>query len=226
MHFEAEIFTSVPHIKHGFFTRDGVDKKVLGAAPIVLKQIHSSDAIIVTDIWPKDKAPEADAMVTNIPNIVLGIITADCAPVLFVDKKKKIIGAAHAGWQGALKGVLESTIEKMKLLGSDASDICASIGPCIHQDSYEVDINFADNFLKESSSNIKFFSFNIDKTKYQFDLSGYIVNKLSLAGVQNIENIEYDTLKEEDIFFSYRRSCLRAEDNSGRQISAITLIQK
>lgn len=186
-------------------------------------QIHSPTCVVVDTPWPQDRAPQADALATREPGIALGILTADCAPVLFADSRAKVIGAAHAGWKGARGGVLEATVARMVELGADPAHMVAAIGPCIAQRSYEVGPEFPAPFLEDDPVNGDFFAPARQPGKLLFDLSGYIVRRLGNAGVGMIQRCPNDTVAEEDRFFSYRRTCQRGERDYGRGLSAIVL---
>ncbi len=192
-------------------------------ALVTLNQQHTSDVITVTERWSMDQAPVADAMVTNQKRIVLGILTADCVPVLLADTKKRIIGAAHAGWKGALGGVLENTIAAMAELGATPETVMAAIGPSIAQRSYEVGPDFPAPFLAESSENEQFFAKSRRDGHYMFDLQAYVARKLARFGVTEVIRTPCDTCGEPNRFFSYRRSCLNNEPDFGRGLSAIVL---
>lgn len=185
-------------------------------------QVHSPDVVVANRVWPQDERPRADAMVTDTPNLLLGILTADCAPVLFADHKGVIVGAAHAGWRGALAGVTDATIEAMERLGSRRENIHAAVGPCIAQPSYEVDEEFRSRFLKDDPDNARFF---VDGSaeKPQFDLEAYVVHRLIAAGIGEVEALNLDTYADPDRFFSYRRSTHCGEADYGRQLSAIAI---
>jgi YfiH family protein len=187
-------------------------------------QVHSAVALVVSEPWNAKNAPQADGMVTTIPGIALGILTADCAPVLFADKKAKVIGAAHAGWQGAFSGIIESTLAGMVTLGSSYSDIEVAIGPCIGANSYEVGTEFWDRFIADSPKNAAYFTPSLKIGHHQFDLTSYIIGKLEEAGIAQIYYTDHDTFRDEDLFYSYRRSVLRGEKNYGREISVISLV--
>ena len=183
-------------------------------------QIHSAETVATYEAWPQGERPRADAMVTDRPNLLLGILTADCAPVLFADHKAVVVGAAHAGWRGALAGVTDSTIEAMELLGARRENIHAAVGPCIAQPSYEVDEEFRSRFLHADSDNERFFVAG-ERGKPHFDLEAYVVHRLIAAGIDEIEALNLDTYGEPDRFYSYRRSTHRGESDYGRQLSAI-----
>lgn len=186
-------------------------------------QIHSARAVIIEKPWHRENAPEADALVTKIPGIVLGILTADCLPILFADAEHKVIAAAHAGWKGAIGGVIEATIEAMLKLGATAPSIVAAIGPGIAQGSYEVDSGFRDRFLVEDEHNRMYFIHGARDGHFLFDLKAYAKDRLKEAGISRINLLADDTCLQENDFFSYRRTTLRGERNYGRQISAIML---
>jgi hypothetical protein len=194
----------------------------LGANLITLYQIHSDKAVTVTAPWGNDR-PQADAMATATPGIALGILTADCAPVLLADAQAGVIGTAHAGWKGALGGVIESVLGAMETLGADRARIAAAIGPCIAQDSYEVGAEFRERFAEADSANTRFFCASDKEYHFRFDLENYVVHRLATAGVVNIEPLHADTCAREADFFSFRRTTHRGEPNYGRQISAIAL---
>lgn len=186
-------------------------------------QIHSDKVITVDSDWAEADKPKADAMVTNQPNIILGILTADCAPVLFYDPVARIIGAAHAGWQGALGGILENTIAAMQELGANHETIRAAVGPTIGSKSYEVSDDFYDKFIASDKDNSQFFWTGRDAQHHQFDLPHFIKARLEHAGVKKIWISDLDTYSHESLFFSYRRSCHKKEVDYGRQLSAIML---
>jgi polyphenol oxidase len=185
-------------------------------------QVHSADAVFVVHAWPQDERPRADAMITDRPNLLLGILTADCAPVLFADTQAGVIGAAHAGWRGALAGVTDSTIAAMEQLGARRDRICVAIGPCIGQPSYEVDEGFRTRFLEPDPANARFFA---DATwgKPHFDLEAYVEHRLRSAGIAAVEALHLDTYAESERFYSYRRATHSGEADYGRQLSAIAL---
>jgi YfiH family protein len=197
---------------------------------ISLSQIHS--AIVHTlPAWgqhqgaAKDQRPEGDAMVTATPGLALGILTADCAPVLLADAKVKVIGAAHAGWKGALAGVLEATLEAMEKLGASRNRIRAAIGPCISQNNYEVGDDFRERFLEKSAKHRRFFVPSDKANHHRFDLPGFAAHRLSAAGVGSVERLEICTYPPENGYFSFRRTTHAQESDYGRQISAIVLTE-
>jgi hypothetical protein len=185
-------------------------------------QVHSADVLVVERPWPQDGRPRADAMVTDRPNLLLGILTADCAPVLFADLDAGVVAAAHAGWRGALAGVTDSTIAAMERLGARRATIHAAVGPCIGQPSYEVDEEFRDRFLSDDPTNERFFATGLS-SKPHFGLEGYLVHRLLSAGIEEVEALGLDTYSDPDRFYSYRRATHRGEADYGRQLSAIAL---
>lgn len=192
-----------------------------GAELATVFQVHSGDAVYVDGAVPHEERPKADAMVTDRPGLLLGILTADCAPVLFADREAGVIGSAHAGWRGALAGVTDATIGLMEQLGAKRERIAAAVGPCIAQSSYEVDEAFRDRFLDADSGNARFFRADTGQRPH-FDLPGYVAHRLRLAGVA-AETLALDTYAEPHRFFSFRRSTHRGEPDYGRQISLIGL---
>ncbi len=187
------------------------------------EQVHSPDVVTVTEAWEPPQSPKADAMVTRARGLVLVVLTADCVPVLFADEKAGVIGAAHAGWRGAISGVIENTLTAMEALGAQRRNVRAALGPCIAQNSYEVGPEFPAPFLAEKPDFQRFFRPSFKSGHYMFDLPGYVMEKLRLAGVGMIEPPPGDTCADEERFFSYRRNFLRGEKGVGSLISAIVL---
>lgn len=185
-------------------------------------QVHSPDVVTVERPWAPEERPRADALVTRTPGIALGILTADCAPVLLADAEARVIGAAHAGWKGALDGVLEATVAAMLALGAEAGRIVAGVGPCIAQRSYEVGPEFPAAFVARAVENADFFRPGRGD-RLLFDLKGYVARRLVAAGVGTVLPLPCDTCAEEARFFSYRRACRRGEGDYGRGLSAIAL---
>jgi YfiH family protein len=183
-------------------------------------QVHGTAVQVVEDAGSPDNRTKADAMVCRTPGIALGILTADCAPVLFADASARVIGAAHAGWRGALSGVLDETVAAMERLGARRGDIVAGVGPCIAQTSYQVGPEFRERFVAADTTNEMFFSRVGERDR--FDLEGYVVDRLRRLGVA-VEGAGADTCADRDRFFSYRRSCLEDEPDFGRGLSAIVL---
>jgi YfiH family protein len=243
---------AISGVRHGFFTREGgvsegiyaslncglgsgddIDKVTTNrgrvAAAIDLKslvtayQIHSANVVEVESPWTREHAPRADAMVTTRPGVALGILTADCAPVLFADRNARVVGAAHAGWRGAITGVLDATVAAMAKHGARPETMVAAIGPCIAQASYEVGPEFPAPFLAEDPANAGFFRPSARAGHFMFDLSGYVARRLRKLGIGAVGALTNDTCREEDRFFSYRRACLRGEKDYGREISVIAL---
>jgi YfiH family protein len=202
--------------------RRAVEAVAPGAALVTLHQVHSGTAIPVDAPYPDGERPQADAMVTDRPGLLLGILTADCTPVLFADPAAGVIGAAHAGWKGAIGGVVQSTVAEMERLGAQRSRIVAAVGPTIARKSYEVDEAFFRRFLGEDAEHERFFSAG-RPGHYQFDLEGFVVSRLASAGVKRIEALGLDTYSDPHRFFSYRRATHRGEADYGRQVSLIAL---
>jgi polyphenol oxidase len=190
---------------------------------VTLYQIHSPHAVTVTEPWPDGGGPKADAMATDRPGIVLGILTADCAPVLLADAEARVIGAAHAGWGGALSGVIEAVVGAMENLGARRDAIRAGIGPCISQSAYEVGPEFEQRFRAASSDAARFFAPSSRGDHWQFDLEAYVAQRLREAGIGKVEPLSVCTYANEAEFFSYRRTTHRKEPDYGRQLSAIML---
>ncbi len=186
-------------------------------------QVHSPDVVEVTQPWTRPEAPKADAMVTRAKGLALGILTADCVPVLLADAEAGVVGAAHAGWKGALGGVIAATVAAMQALGADPKRIVAGIGPAISQRSYEVGPEFPPPFLEQDPRNAEFFCPGQREGHFHFDLKAYVARCLGLAGVATIRTLPCDTCAEDNRFFSYRRACQRKETDYGRGLSAIYL---
>jgi polyphenol oxidase len=185
-------------------------------------QIHSAEVVTANKSWPQDQRPRADGIVTDRPNLLLGILTADCAPVLFADHDAVVVGAAHVGWRGALAGVTDATIEAMELLGARREHIHAAVGPCIAQASYEVDEAFRARFVHADPENERFFVTG-PAAKPHFDLEAYVVHRLIAADIDEIEALNLDTYADDSRFFSFRRATHRGEADYGRQLSAIAI---
>lgn len=197
----------------------------LGVAPAALNtcyQIHSALALVADQPWG-DTRPEADGVVTARRGLACGALAADCAPILFADPKAGVVAAAHAGWKGALGGVVEATVERMKELGARPSQIIAVVGPCIGPASYEVGLEFLDAFTAGDAGNARFFMPGRGPDKRMFDLPAYVLHRLRQAGVETCEWIGRDTCAEEELFFSNRRAFKRGEPDFGRLLSAIAL---
>lgn len=186
-------------------------------------QVHSPNVAVAEKPWAASERPKADAIVTRTPGLAIGVTTADCGPVLFADEKAGVIGAAHAGWRGALTGVLEATLDAMEKLGANRNDIVAALGPMIRQPNYEVGPEFIEAFIAEGSGNERFFKPGLRSGHHLFDLPGFIESRLRYAGLGSVEDLELCTYAEPDRFYSYRRSQHRAEVDYGRHISAIVI---
>lgn len=196
----------------------------LGAAdPVVLTpyQIHSAQALIVEGPFPPGEPPRADALVTRTPGLAIGVLTADCGPVLFADPKARVVAAAHAGWRGAVAGILKATIASMEHLGARREDIHAALGPCITQPNYEVGAEFVAGLLARDPANERFFATPETATKPHFDLPAFILADLTGQGLASISSNARCTYASESEFFSFRRTTHRQEPDYGRQISAI-----
>jgi YfiH family protein len=197
----------------------------MGVAPdrlLSVHQVHSPDAVVADGPWDGPARPRADAIVTRTEGIAIGITAADCGPILLVDPNARVIGAAHAGWKGALTGILESTIETMEKLGAERSGMVAAIGPLIRQHSYEVGGEFVERFIETDAENAVFFIPSTREGHSMFDLAGYIRMRLENAGVLMIDDLGVDTYSDER-FYSYRRSVHRKEQDYGRHVHAIAL---
>jgi len=253
MFIQAPTLASQSGIRHAFFTRqggvsDGIyaslnggigssdepakvqeNRRRMAAALgvghdglISVYQVHSPDAVIVEGPW-RGERPKADAMVTAMPGLALGITTADCGPVLFADEEARVIGAAHAGWRGAVTGVLESTLTAMERVGARRERIVAVLGPTISQNAYEVGPDFIRRFTEETPGHERFFKEAERPDHAMFDLPGFIGGRLEAAGIGAFTNLGLCTYSDEERFFSYRRTTHRKEPDYGRLISAITL---
>ena len=250
----ADLLADLPHIRHGFFTREGgvsgglfaslncgygsgddraavaenrhIAARALGrAGPELVTgfQVHGTDVATVESVWRPGDQPRIDGMVTDRKGVVLGILTADCAPVLLVDQSRGIIGAAHAGWKGAFAGIVEATIAAMERLGAERGRIRAAIGPCIGRDSYEVGPEFRARFVAADPSNEIWFRPSARPDHALFDLAGYLAARVAALGLAGVTATGQDTAAETGRFFSYRRTCLAGGADYGRMVSAITL---
>ncbi len=186
-------------------------------------QVHSPDALVISDHWAPDARPRCDAIVTATPGLALGVTGADCGMLLFADLKARVVGAAHAGWKGALAGVIEATVEAMERLGARPGDIAAALGPCIAQASYEVGPEFVAAFAEAGEETRHYFVPSRKAGHSMFDLKAYIAERAGRAGVERVEDLGLDTYADEELFFSYRRTTHRAEHDYGRLVSAIAL---
>ena len=198
----------------------------LGVTPdrfLTAYQIHSPDVVVVEEPWTHARRPRADAIVTRLPQLAIGVSTADCGPLLFADAKAHVIGAAHAGWRGALAGVIEAAIAAMEKLGAQRSRIATALGPTIRQPNYEVGSEFVERFLAADADNKRFFKPSTSSGHAMFDLGGYIAERLQRAGITNFEDLGLCTYAEPERFFSYRRTTKLGEPDYGRHINAIAL---
>lgn len=202
--------------------RQAVEAVLPGGTLQTCFQIHSADVVTVTEPWADADRPKADALVTARPGVVLGVLTADCTPVLFCDAVAGVVGAAHAGWKGAFTGVTDATIAAMEALGATRENIAAVVGPCIAQKSYEVDSGFEARFLEQAAENERFFRAGREGHAW-FDLEGYVASRLRDAGLTKVGMLGEDTYSQEERFYSFRRATHRKEPGYGRQISLIAL---
>ena len=199
-----------------------VDTLMPGAPLAGLHQVHGDRCVVIDADSDLADRPQADALVTRTPGILLGIVTADCAPVIFADPKAGVVGAAHAGWKGAILGVTDATIAAMERLGASRHNIAAAIGPCIGRASYEVDEGFVERFVFDHPAKERFFAAG-RPGHAMFDLAAYVAARLAEEGITRIAITGRDTYAEEADYFSYRRACHRGENSYGRQLSAIGL---
>lgn len=190
---------------------------------VTLRQTHSAKVVTAERPWRREEAPSADGLVTAISGIALGVLAADCAPILLHDPVARVIGAAHGGWRGAFGGIVDAAISRMAALGAARPRIRAAIGPCIGRRSYEVGPEFPQPFVADDPGNMRFFAPAPRPGRFLFDLRGYIAHRLARAGIATVEIVPHDTVADEDRFFSYRRACLRGERSYGRGLSAIVL---
>jgi YfiH family protein len=247
----SSLLSGTPGIAHGFFTRrggvstglydslntgtgSGDDRenvlenrarvaRAIGAREVLsLYQVHSAEAVEVTAAWAPGEGPKADGMATRVPGLALGVLAADCTPVLFADAGARVIGACHAGWKGTLANVMEATLRIMEGLGADRANIKAAIGPAIRQKAYEVGAEFRDRFLAEDRDFGQYFAPGARPEKFQFDLTGLVRARLESSGIGHIEDLAVCTYDDPD-FFSYRRTTHRSEPDYGRNLSAIVL---
>jgi YfiH family protein len=236
-------------VRHGFFTRNERDDQIRGEANcafrtpeeaaavtatrarylatvggtalVTVSQKHTPDVVVVDAPWPRERNPVADALVTKCPGVALGILTADCAPILLADAEAGVIGAAHAGWRGAFDGVIQNTVDAMTANGAKAERIVAVVGPCIDVASYEVGPEFEERFVTRNPVFAGYFTH--DTPRPHFNLPAFVQSRLKAAGVNAAHILGRDTCTEEDMFFSFRRATLRGEADYGRQMSVIAL---
>lgn len=188
-----------------------------------LAQIHSAEVVRLRRALPPGQHPKADALVTDVPGLVIGVLAADCVPVLFADTAGTVVAAAHAGWKGALGGVVAATVAAMDEMGAPAERIVACVGPCIQQQSYEVGAPLRRQFVDADENNNAYFRDAERSGHFMFDLSNYVTHRVEAAGVAEVERLPLDTYSREQDFFSYRRATHREESDYGRQVSAIAL---
>ncbi|MBP6014790.1 MAG: peptidoglycan editing factor PgeF [Alphaproteobacteria bacterium] len=190
---------------------------------LTVYQIHSAEAVHVTAPWARGDAPKADGMATTMRGVALGVLAADCAPILFSDAEAGVIGAAHSGWKGAIGGIGEATVALMEKLGATRSRIRAAIGPCISQASYEVGPEFRERFVTASAAYARFFSAGARPSHWQFDLPGFVAQRLTVLGLASVEPLNACTYKHDSAYFSFRRTTHRGESDYGRNLSVIML---
>lgn len=196
--------------------------KILGQDVAFVNQVHGKEVVVIDQNYTlqnKKPLPKADALVTNLAHVSIGVITADCSPILLCDEEAGVIAAAHAGWRGAKLGIIEATIAAMQKLG--AKNIQAEIGPMIQQESYEVSQEFLDDFIVEERGNQVFFKQGVAFDKYLFDLPAYVEHKLGAVGISHIKNAGIDTYQNEQDFFSFRRATHQNQSDCGRNVSVI-----
>ena len=248
----ADCLAVLPGVAHGFFTRHGgvslggyaslncglgskddplvvrenrarVSSFLAARDVLTAHQVHSATAVIAERAWSMEQRPRADAIVTATRGLAVGVLTADCAPVLFADREAGVVAAAHAGWRGALGGVIESAVAAMEDLGARRQRVRAAVGPCIGQPAYEVGPEFEQEFLRQDSVNARFFSRQAPDSRPHFSLAAYAEHRLLQAGIGDVLSLAPCTYAHADDFFSYRRSRAQKEADYGRQISAIAL---
>jgi polyphenol oxidase len=241
-------------VAHGFFTRQGgvseglyrglnvgigsnddaarvrvnreLAARTLGVAPerlLTPYQVHSADVVIATEAWPAER-PKADAVVTATPGLAIGVITADCGPILFAEPEAGVVGAAHAGWRGALSGIIEATVGAMEGLGARRERMVAVLGPTISRENYEVGPEFHARFLQQDPTYAAYFAGSAQDGRKMFDLPGFIMDRLAAAGIE-AARLGHCTYADEERYFSYRRTTHRGEPDYGRQVSAIALLE-
>lgn len=199
---------------------------LLGApdAPLItVHQTHSCDVVTADKPWSQENAPKADAIVTNKAKLILGVLTADCAPVLFASPSHGIIGAAHAGWRGAFNGILENTVDAMVKLGACRRDIIATVGPALGIKNYEVGPEFYDEFVAKAPENSRYFEINDQSQKHHFNLTDFALSRLKKTGISKVFSVDECTYENESLFFSYRRNSHQSIADYGRQISTIVI---
>ena len=186
-------------------------------------QTHSAEVVVATTAWAPQDAPKGDAIITKVPGLAIGVLTADCVPVLFAEAENGIVGAAHAGWRGAIGGVLDATVNAIAAQGGEIGKICAAVGPAISQPHYEVGEKFQNDFLHRDKGAVPFFCIPEGSEEPHFDLLGYVCARLKAVGILNIYHLRHCTFSDESHYFSYRRAVARKEPDYGRQISAVMI---
>lgn len=250
---KSPLLEALPGIRHGFFTRQGgVSEGIYGSlncglgsnddrsqviinrdrvaghlgaragSVVTVYQIHSATALVIDKPF-EGAVPKADALVTGTPGVVVAALAADCTPVLFADPKAGVVAAAHAGWRGAVAGIVESTVAAMETLGATRSDIIAAIGPCIHQPNYEVGPDLMAQFVAADPAHSRYFIVPTGKSKAHFDLPGFVADRVATAGIVRFDLSPRCTYADPALFYSYRRTTHRGEPDYGRQISAIVV---
>jgi YfiH family protein len=205
--------------------REVVARALSGAEPQIVTtyQVHSADAIVVTKPWLHDERPKVDGMVTNVPGLILGTLTADCGPVLFSDKKAGVIGCSHAGWKGALTGITDATVLRMEELGAKRENVVAVLGPTISKTAYEVGPELFQRFIDASPRNKIYFSESVRREHHMFDLPAFLTDRMKAFGIGTVIDCGLCTYARDEEYFSYRRATHAQEKDYGRQIAAITL---
>lgn len=201
--------------------------RALGVAEgqvVTAHQVHSAEAVEVNDVWPVDQRPKVDGLVTRKKGLAIGVLTADCGPVIFADEAAQVIGCCHAGWKGALTGVTDSTVVAMEKLGAKRDNIVAVLGPTISREAYEVGPEFPSPFLAQSSAHGKFFTPSTKEGHFMFDLPAYLTGRLKSLGLKTVQDLALCTYTDEARFYSYRRATHRGEKDYGRLISTIALV--
>ena len=254
MKYISKSLSSIPCVSHGFFTRNGGiskgeffslncgyssaddpkniienrnrvcrDLQCSNKQLVTTKQVHGTTPIIVSEEKTKIDQ-EGDSLITAEPGVVIGVLTADCTPILMADSEAKVIAAVHAGWRGALAGIMQTTVKSMISLGANPRKITAAIGPCIGPNSYKIGPDLMEMFLKKDRKNEIYFSRKTPIDQFSFDLGAYVSSCLKSEGIEEIEVLNIDTYPDSAQFFSHRRSTESGKQKSGRQISAISLI--
>lgn len=253
MRWQSQSLSPLPKISHGFFgrrggvsrgpwatlnvsLRNGDDREAVlenrrriarelgldGAPLAIARQVHGTRCHLVMDPWPDDEPPEADALMTTRPGIIIGVTTADCVPILLGEPTARVVAAVHAGWRGAKAGAIECAIRRMEEVGASPSAITAAVGPAIAWRSYEVGHDFERDFIEDDPGNARFFARG-PSGRPHFDLRRYCIKHLRKAGIMSIDDLDHDTFKQEELFFSYRRARSNDEERFGLQLAAVAL---